>query len=61
MESNYELNKCYYFDGIIKIEDFDFDDIIMEEKANENVLVFSISYKFLIGAKPLRISFDKVN
>ena len=23
---------CYYFDGIIKFEDFDFDNILIDEK-----------------------------
>ena len=41
---------CYYFDDIIKIEDFDFD-ILLDEKL----------YKSLISAKPLHISFNKVN
>ena len=38
---------------MIKIEDFDFENILIDEKANENVLVFSISYKNLIGVKHL--------
>ena len=40
MESNYELKKidiinptCYYFDDIIKIKDFDFDSILIDEKS----------------------------
>ena len=60
MESNYELKEndtknciCYYSNDMIKIEDFDFENILIDEKANENVLVFSISYKNLIGVKHL--------
>ena len=33
----------------------------MDEKSYENVLICDISYKTVIGAKPLRIMFDKVN
>ena len=42
---------CYYFDNIIKLEDFDIDNIL---------LIHDISYKTLIGAKPLRTRFDKI-
>ena len=31
------------------------------EKPNKNILIYDISYKTLIGAKPLRIRFDKIN
>ena len=44
----------YYFDDIIKIEDFYLDNTLMDEKSNENILVYSILYKILITAKPLR-------
>ena len=33
----------------------------MDEKSCENILVYGISYKTLIGAKPLRIRFDKMD
>ena len=49
MKSNDELKetdiknrKCYYFDDIIKIEDFDFD-ILIGEKSYKNILVYGIS------------------
>ena len=29
---------CYYFDGIIKLEDFDLDNILIE-KSHENILI----------------------
>ena len=64
----YELKKAgmkncssYYFDDIITIEDFDFHNILLDEKSNENVLIYDVSYKTFIDAKPLRIMFDKVN
>ena len=33
----------------------------MAEKSVENILVYGISYKPLIGVKPLRIRFDRVD
>ena len=33
----------------------------MNEKSYENILVYDISYKTLIGAKLLRIRFEKIN
>ena len=52
---------CYYFDDIIKLEDFDLDNILIDEKSQENILIYDISYKTLIGSKPLRIRFDKID
>ena len=51
MDSNDELKEidiknptCNYFDDIIKIEDFNLDNILIDEKSYENVLVCNISY-----------------
>ena len=52
---------CYYFDDIIEIKDFDFDNISFEEKSYENILIYKISYKPFIGVKPLCIMFEKVD
>ena len=49
---------CYYFDDIIKLEDF---DIVIDEKANENILIYDILYKTLICSKPLCIRFHKID
>ena len=45
MDSNIELKKdhiknrtCYYFDDIIKIEDFIFNNILIVKKSFENIL-----------------------
>ena len=32
----------YYFDDIIKFEDFGLDNILIDEKSNENILVYNI-------------------
>ena len=44
---------CYYFDDIIKLEDFDLDNILIN--------IYDISYKTLICSKSLRIKFDKID
>ena len=36
---------CYYFDDLIKFEDFDIDITLIDEKSYENLLVYNISYK----------------
>ena len=51
----------FYVDDIIKTEDSDFDIILINERSYEDILVFSISCKTLIDAKPLCTRFDKVN
>ena len=66
MDSNNELKeidiknrRCYHFNDIIKIKDFNLDNGLIYEKSFENILVYNISYKNLI-AKPLRIRFSKM-
>ena len=68
MESNDKLNKLILkfvqiiiSSNIIKIENFDLDNILIDEKSSENILVYDISYKTLIGAKPLRIRPNNVD
>ena len=66
MENN-ELRKVciqnrtyYYFGDIIKLEDFDIYNILIDE-SHKNMLIYSISYKTLIDPKPLCIRFDKID
>ena len=49
------------YDDIIKLEDFDFNIILTVGKLHENILIYDISYKTLIGSKPLRIRLNKIN
>ena len=49
------------FWGHNKIEDFDVNSILIDEKSHDNTLLYNVSYKTLIGTKPLLISFDKIN
>ena len=42
----------------------DFDILLDKksyEKSYENILIYGISYKIFMGAKPLRIRFDKID
>ena len=34
-----------FFGDVIKTEDFDFDNILIDEKSYKNILVYNISYK----------------
>ena len=48
-------------DDIIEIEDFDPDNILIDENSYENILVYNNLRKSLIDCKPLRIRFDKID
>ena len=50
-----------YFDDIIKLEDFELYNILIDKKLHENILIYDISCNTLIGSKPLRIRFDKID
>ena len=52
---------CYYFDDIIKFEDFNFVSILIDEKSHENILIYDNSYETLIGSKSLRTRLDKID
>ena len=38
---------CYYFKDIIKIEDSDICNILLDEKSNETILIYDVLYKTL--------------
>ena len=52
---------CYYFKNIIKLEDFDLDNTLIDKKSHQNILICDISYKTLIDPKPLCIRFHKID
>ena len=60
-EINVKNGTCYYFKDIIKFEDFDLDNISIDEKSYKNILVYTFLYKTLIGAKRMRIRFIRVH
>ena len=47
------------------VRDFDFDSILLDkisyENSLENILIYVISYKTFMGAKSMRIRFDKID
>ena len=45
----------------IKLEGFDLDDILMDQKSHENILIYDISYETSIYPKSSRIRFDKLD
>ena len=49
-ETNIKNCTCYDFDDLIKIEPFDFDNILIDEKSYKNILVYNISHKTLFDA-----------
>ena len=58
MESNDELKEinikncaCYYFNDLIGIEDFDLNNILVDEISIQNVLINDIQYKTLTSGK----------
>ena len=50
-EINIKNRTCYCFEDIIKIQDFNLDNILINKKPYENIVVYNISYKTLIAAK----------
>ena len=54
----------YYFHDIMRDIDIDFDNILLDKKSSKikykNTLFYDISYKALMSANPLRISFHKI-
>ena len=36
---------CYYFDDLMKLGDFDFDNILWDEKSYEHILIYDVSQK----------------
>ena len=57
------LKNCMrnYFNDIIKFDDFDSHNILLDEKSYETIFVSDILYKTFISAKPFRIRFDKID
>ena len=52
---------CYYSDDIIRVEGVHFSNILFDEKSYGNILIYNISYKTFMSAKPLRIWFNKID
>ena len=40
---------CYYFNDIINLEDFDIDNILIDQKSHKNILIYDISYNWVLN------------
>ena len=67
MESKNQLKEIgiknrtyYYLDDTIKVEDIDFDNILLYKQSYLNVLIYDISYETFMCAKSLSIRFNEV-
>ena len=49
------------FDNTVKLEDFDIDNILIDCKSYENILIYDISVQTLIDLQLLGIRFDKID
>ena len=58
---NIKTCTCYYFDDIIRFEDFNFSNVSEDKKSRKIFFFYDILYKTLIGTKLLHIMFYKVN
>ena len=68
MKSNDELKEidikninCYYFDDLVIVGDFDFENVLLDGKSFDDFLIYGISYKAFACAKSLHIIFNKVD
>ena len=67
MESKNQLKEidmkscsCYYFDDVMRDRGICFDNILLDEKSYEHILIFEISCKNFMGAKALCIRFAEI-
>ena len=51
----------YYFDYIIKLEDFGTGSILIDGNLHENISIYDISYKTFVDSKPLPWGFGKMD
>ena len=61
MEIYIKNHKCYYFNDIIKIEDFNNSNIFIDEKPYKKISAYNISYKSFIDFKLLHTRFVKID
>ena len=54
-------NTYYYFDDVIKLEGFNLENILIDQKSHEIILTYGIPNKTLIASKYLLTIFDKID
>ena len=50
----------FYFNDIYKAADFDFINMLLDENSYENILIYDLLYKTLVGAKPWNSVFKRM-
>lgn len=60
-EVDIKNQKCYYLGKVIDSNNLNLDNILVDKKWYENILIYSVAYITLYGARPLNIIFDKVD
>ena len=53
--------KYYYLDDAINMNDLYLDNILIDQKSYETILIYDVAYKNPYGVKPVRIIFYKVD
>ena len=51
----------YYFNDIIKFESFGYHNITLDEKPNENIFIFDVTYQTFVAAKSFHIRFHNID
>ena len=54
------LGVILLLDDVSNSKDFDINNILIDEKSHENILIDDISYEILNGSEPLHIRFNKI-
>ena len=52
---------CKYFNHIIKIEDFDIGNILLDKKSYKNIFIYDFLYITFTSAKSLHIIFNNLD
>ena len=58
-EVDIKNQKCYYLGKVIDSNNLNLDNILIDKKWYENILIYSVAYRTLYGARPFNIIFDK--
>ena len=61
IEVSIKNRTCHYFDDMININDLNLDNILLDEKLFEPILVYDDAYKTTYSSKYSGIIFDKID
>ena len=53
--------KCYFFDDMISINDFNSENIKKDNKSFKDILIYYTGYETSDGVEPLYVDFNKIN